>query len=507
MKRYISLAALFAVTLTLSAGCKKPGGGEASGANDKGAASAKGGDNAKPAADAATPVRVTTAKMQTVTRAVPVTGNIAALRTVALAPKITARILSVAGREGQTVKRGQVVVQQDTSDLQIQLQQSVANAEAASARLLQSQTQVRLQEAQSSAGVADAQQALNAAQAQLSLAKRPQRTQEVNVAQNAVAQAQANYDRAKADRERYESLVKEGAAAQITLDQYVTQEEVARAALNTAKQQQELARIGGREESVRNAQTAVRRAEAQLRLARANRQQNQVRRDEVVGAQAAVAQAQAQAAAVRQQIRDASIISPIDGVISARSTEPGSLASPTSAVLTIVALDSVYFEAQVPETDVSTLRQGFPVTVRADAFPNRTFTGKIARILPTANTSSRAFVVRVEIPNGGRLLRPGLYARGEVIAEQRQGIVIPKDALVSGGEQGGFAVFVAENGGKAVRRTIKVGIQTAETAEVTSGVRNGEQVIVAGQDGLRDGAPIRVQQSGDANAPQQAASL
>jgi HlyD family secretion protein len=487
------------LSLTLASGCnrgnEKKGGGQASSASSPGG---------QPAANAATPIRVLPAKRETVRRTVPVTGSLAALRTVQLAPKVSGRVISVIGREGQTVRRGQVVVLQDTADLRIQLQQARANYDAARARLLQAQTQVRLQEAQSNAGVVDAQQALKAAQTQLSLAKRPQRTQEVNVAENVVAQARANYERAKSDRERYESLVKEGASAQITLDQYVNQEKVAKAALDTAQQQQELAQIGGRSETIRNAESAVRRAEIQLRLARSNRQQNQVRRDEVAAAQATLAQNQAQIAAVQQQIRDASLVAPIDGIISERSTEPGSLAGPSSPVLTIVALDSVYFEAQVPETDVQSVRQGLPVSVRTDAYPNRTFAGRVARILPTANSTSRSVTVRVAIPNNTGLLRPGLFARGEVVAEERQGVVISKDALVSAGTEGGFAVFVAE-GNKAVRRPVQVGIQTSQTVEVRSGVKEGDQIVVAGQDALRDGATVRIQ-SGDDSAPANAAA-
>jgi HlyD family secretion protein len=504
--------ATLALTALVGAGCSRPGGeGEAAKGGEKAAAS-------QPAATTASPVRVATAKRETVTRAVPVTGSLAALQSVDLSPKLAARVVRVAGREGATIRAGEVAVQQDTSDFVVQLKQAQANLQAAQARLKQSQAslesaQVRLEQARtqaglqvttSDAGVRDAEQQVRSAQAQLELAKRPQRTQEIEVAENSVATAQANYDRAKSDRERYETLVKEGAAAQITLDQYVNQEKVAKANLDSAQKQLEIAREGGRTENVRNAETALARAQTQLRLAKANRAQVDVRRDDVKAAQAAVTQAEADIRAsratvaqneatvanARLQIANASIVSPISGIISERLTEPGQQAAPGGVVLRVVALNTVFFEAQVPETELAAVKPGQVVTVNVDSFPGREFEGKIARVYPTGNTASRSVLVRVEIDNSGTLLRPGLYARGRVVAEQREGVVVPKDALVTRGDK--TYVFVAANGGQASEREVRVGIRDTNTVEILSGVRAGEQVITAGQGVLKDGSPVQV---------------
>lgn len=514
-KRGIALA----VTLgfTLLAGCGPRGGEKAEGGagGEKAAGAAGPAGATQPAAVVATPVRVAPAREEVVTRTIPVTGSTSALQTVDLSAKIAARVVSVIGREGERVNKGQVVVQQDTTDLNAQLQQAQANLQAseanlrsAQARLAQTETQARLQVTTSSVGIRDAEQQVASAQEQLALAKRPQRTQEINVAENAVSLAQANYERATSDRQRYEALVKEGAAPQITLDQYVNQEKVAKAALDTAREQLQIAQTGGRAESVRQAEAAVRRAEAQLRLARANRQQIDVREDDIRAARAAVAQARAQVAQqqatvriARQAITDASLRSPINGVISERLTEPGQQAAPGAAVMRLISLDTVYFEAQVAETELNSVKVGQPVTVRLDAYPGRVFTGKVARINPTGSTSSRTFNVRVNIPNNAGALRPGLFARGEVVAEQRRGVVVPKDALVV--NEGQFSVFVAKAGGTAERREVEVGVQTPATAEIRRGVQPGEQVIVAGQNALKSGGRIDIK-TGSGQGAQQA---
>lgn len=480
------------------------------------------GAPAKPAAGAAkeappsTPVRTLPARRETVQDAIPVTGSIAATETVELAPRISARVVRFAGREGTPVRRGQVVVEQDTIDLQSQLRSAeaamrqgeagIASARASLqtslARLASSKTQKTLQSTTSDTAVNDAEQQLRSAQAQLELARRPQRTQEVAVAESAVAQAQANFDKAAQDKRRYAQLVSEGAAAQAQLDQYVTQERVAKAALDTALAQLDIARTGGREESVRQAESAVRRAEIGVRLAKSNTQQNRIREDDVRAAEAAVAQAragvaQAEAtlassraslAKARQDIANATLTSPIDGIISVRSAEIGQLIGPGAPALTIVTLDKVFFEAQVPETRIRQIRVGVPVEITVDALPDKTFRGRIARIYPSGSTASRTFTARVEIDNPGGALRPGMFARGSAIVLSREGVVVSKDAIVQT-EEGKTAVFVVRDG-RAERRLVTVGLGTAETVEIVSGVRDGESIVVAGQGGLRDGAPV-----------------
>jgi RND family efflux transporter, MFP subunit len=467
----------------------------------------------QPAARTASPVRVAAAAQRTVERTVSATGSLQALKAVDLAPKITARVLSVAGREGEAVRVGQVVVQQETADLERQVAQAQANVQSAQARLAQAETNARLQVTQSDTGVRNAEEQLRSARAQLELARRPQRSQEVAVAENAVAQAQAQYDRARVDRERYQQLLKEGAVAQSVFDQYETQEKVAQAALKSAQEQLSIAREGGRTESVRQAQSAVAQAEQQLRLARANRQQVNVRQDEVRAARAAVAQARAALGVAQQAVADAAVRSPINGVIAERMTEPGQLAAPGAPVLRLVDLSTVYFEAQVAETDLTAVRPGQPVVVRIDAFPGRTFAGKVQRVDPTGDTRSRTFVARIVVPNEGNTLKPGLYARGNVVAERKQSVVVPRDAILltnvdsnkpdpNAPAQG--RLFVVENGVARERKVI-LGLTTPDGLSVeVNGVDPNATVVVSGQRSLSDGDPVTIQQA--PSATQQTAS-
>lgn len=505
------MASALSITALTAAGCGKKEGGDT--AQKEGGGGKPGAAAPQNAANAPTPVRVVPAREETVTRSTPVTGSVAALQSVTLSPKVAGRIDTVAGREGEAVRAGQVVIQQDTDDYQQQLNQARANLQAARVRLTQAQTNYQLQLTQSQTNVKNAQAQLSAAEANLALAKNPQRSEEITKAQIAVQQAQANFDRAAADTKRYAFLVKEGAAAQATLDQYVTQEAVQKANLESAKQNLKIAQTGGRQESVLASQEQVRQARIGLQQARANVAQNQAKLDDVRAAQAAVGQNQALVNLALQQIAVTSIKSPINGLISDRTTEPGQQAAPGANLMTIVSLKTVYFEAQVPETSLNTVRQGSPVEVKVDAYPTRSFRGTVSRIFPTGSASSRTFNVRVDVPNSGNLLKPGMFARGNVIVERRRGTVIPKDALIAANSEGTtFQVFVAKNNGQAEQRPVKIGITTATTAEILSGVRPGDQVIIAGQDGLKNGSPIQIEGSNSKSdspvtPPQQAALL
>jgi HlyD family secretion protein len=530
-KNGMLLGTAVGVTLVfLSVGCSPKA------ENKDAAASGDGKAAVQSAANMVAPVDVVPAQTVTVTRTINVTGSLLARDSVSLTPKINnQRIVFVVGREGTIVHAGEVVVQQDTADLVHQLQQAQANLGAAQAnevaaqatvqsdavKVTQAQTNVNLQVTTAKVGIEDAQQQLQSAQANLYLTKRPQRDQEVAVAENNVKQAQANYDKAKTDSERYEQLVKEGAAAQSTLDQYVMQEKVTKASLDSAQQQLDIAKEGGRVEEIQASATQVTRSEGQLRQAKANEQQIQVREDDLRAARAQLAQAiasvkQAHAAVTQQQaavalakqaVEDASIRSPIDGIISARSSEPGQMAAPGNPVLSIVALSTVYFEAQIPETDVNHVQAGQNVPLKLDAFPGRTFIGTVAKLFPSGDMSSRIFNARVEIDNKKAELRPGMFARGAIVAEQRKAVTVPVEAILTdpigslNADEAKAALantrlYIVSNG-VAQARKVQPGLLTADGKRVeVNGVQDGEQVVVAGQHNLHDGSKVVIHQEG-----------
>lgn len=435
-------------------------------------------------------VRVGYARTGNMASVVDVSGDIKALKSAMLSAKIPGRVVSVPHREGDRVAAGAVVVRQDTSDLQAQVQQAEAGLLSARARLSQALTSEKLSSTQTESQIVQAQAALDAAKARLQMIKKGARSQEVASAENAVASAKANFENAKINLERMRDLYAQGALSKQRMDLVQMQYDVAVAQYDTAKQQLSLVKAGAREEEIETAQKQVEQAEEALRIAKANRAQKALREEDVKSAKAGVAQAEAALAYARQQLANAYIRTPIAGTVSKRLTEPGQMASPGVPLVEVVALDTIYFEATVSEIDIDKIKTGQPVEVTVDALPGRKFKGLVQKILPTADEKSRHFTVRIEVLNRTGDLRPGMFARGSIeIARHEDTVVIPKDAIISNGR--GRAVYIVVDS-KAVLAPVTIGFDTREEAEALSGVSAGDALVVVGQDKLSDGVKANV---------------
>lgn len=485
-------------------------------------------------AETGIPVRTSPVSREDVVQTVEVTGSLAALDTVMLSPKVPGKVAYVAVRPGDPVSAGQVVVKLDDTDAvngvrqaESSLSQALTNVrtaessvqvakaglEQAEARQRQAETALRVQETQSSTSIEQAKAALDSAKARLDMLKKGAREQEKLSAQSAVAQAKANLNNAQSSLRRMQQLFREGAISESQLEQAQAQYEVAKAAYDAAVQQASLVHEGPRTEEIRAAEAAVAQAEEGLRMARAAAAQDEVRREDVRNARAAVVQAratllqaqdsvsrardavrQARAALAiaRETLKNMSVTSPVNGWVARRFTEPGQMANVGTPLLEVVDLRTVYFEASVSEMEIGRIKVGQPVMVRVDAYPSETFRGTVFRIYPAASTAGRNFGVRITIPNPGLRLRPGMFARGKVEVLRRRGAltVASEAVLVRNGSQ---VVFVAQ-GSTAKMVRVTTGAVTDGSVEVLepAKIREGDRVITTGQHEVQDGSKIVV---------------
>ncbi len=451
------------------------------------------GKRAKPKAAAVNngiSVQVAYAHTGSMASTVEVSGSIKALKSVQLSAKMSGRVAAVPYRENDSVGAGAVVVQQDTSDLRAQYQQAEAGLQSAKARLSQASTSAGLSDTQVEAQIAQAQAGLESARANLRMIKAGARIQELASAQNAVASAKANFENSKVNLQRMRDMFSQGAQSKQQMDLTQMQYDVAAAQYDTSKQQLSLVRAGARAEQVEAADKQVRQAEEALNIAKSNRGQKSLRFEDIKAARAGVAQAAASLTYARQQLENASIRTPIAGTVSQRLTEPGQMASPGVSLVSVVALNTVYFEATVSEMDVHKVKLGQSVQVGVDALPDRKFAGTVLKILPTANTSNRQFTVWIAISNRTGDLKPGMFARGSIEVARHQNIcIIPKDALIANGD--GQSVFTVLDS-QAKLRTVRLGFQTRDDVEVLSGITSGDEIAVVGQDKLSDGVKVTV---------------
>ena len=208
-------------------------------------------------------------------------------------------------------------------------------------------------------------------------------------------------------------------------------------------------------------------------------------------AEAELAAARAQAAATGEQASRTIIRSPINGAVSDRAVEQGEPVAVGDPVVTVVNTSRLELSGQVPVEQAGGVRVGQPVQFTLDAHPGRTFNGTVARVDPRADPSTRQVGVYVQLPNPGDAIIAGQFARGRVLGEAQQALVLPQAAIrTAGGEQ---YVLAIENG-RVVRRVVTLGARDAAQGivEILSGIDAGTQVLAVPNAQIAEGTAVTV---------------
>ena len=216
----------------------------------------------------------------------------------------------------------------------------------------------------------------------------------------------------------------------------------------------------------------------------------------LTAARGQLATARAQLANVNKQLDKASVQAPFDGVVSLRSVNAGDVVSPGTALYTVVDPGSMQLEASVPADALSEVRVGMPVDFAVNGYPNRHFTGRITRVNPTADPTTRQVKILASIPNAGNTLVGGLYAEGRVSSESHVAPMVPLTAV---DERGLRPTVMRLKNGKIEKTEVGLGIrdQAAETVEITSGLAAGDTVLLGAARGISPGTPVRVSAPSD----------
>ena len=209
-------------------------------------------------------------------------------------------------------------------------------------------------------------------------------------------------------------------------------------------------------------------------------------------ARANVKSASALVELARIALNDSVIRAPIGGIISKRHVQAGDKVAPDMPVYTIVGLQELTLEAQVPTTDIPRVKVGQEVSFQVDGFAKREFSGKVARINPTTEAGSRAMLVYVSVGNSDGALRGGMFAKGSITTEKgREAPVVPLAALR---EEAGQQVVYAVANGVVVAQPVKLGLRSDDegVVEVSAGLDPGALVLVAKLEGIKPGAKVKL---------------
>lgn len=372
-------------------------------------------------------VEVTTAPA--ITRELPrffeATGSLAGDQQTDVAPSIAGKVVAVGVDLGSYVKRGQMIVRLDDVDSKLRVTQAQAQVEQAKAALRQAEEKVGLRAGQ---------------------AFDPNRVPEVANARVALELAEKNLRRS-------EKLIESGDVSRSSYDQQKAQrdqlKEVYEAALSLARQNY-----------------------AAVMTARAN-----------------VANAESQLGLARRSLSYALVFSPIDGYVAERNADLGEYVSPTTKVATVVRTNPLRIRIDIPEQAISAVTVGQSVSVTTSAWPDKNFSGRIARISPNVTASSRTLSVEADIENSEGALKPGQFATVRILQSRAEpATLIPARAVRT--ESGVSRVFVIKDG-RAEQRLVQVGQSDSDLVEVKSGVGAGEQVATSNVEQLSDGIVVR----------------
>ena len=497
-------------------------------------------------------VEVIAARRGDIERTFTFTGTLEAKNKAGVVAKIGGKVNRVYVQEGDFVRSGQLLVGLERADLLAQRDQARAAIQAAEARLKQAQTGETLQSAQTDTDIENAEAAVAAAEAQreqartnlelsisqtdLSAEQAQQqleqararlqaletgaRHQEIEIARQRVEQAKANLETAEANLERARKLLAAGAISQQQFDATQLQFDTALSQYETAEQQLDMTEEGPRSEEIQIAQAqvnqvqsavalaqanrnqvqireqqlkaageAVRQAQANLRLAHASTARNQVSQQETEAARSALSQTRANLKYLNAQISYTYVRSPISGYVVKRSVEPGEAAIPGVSLINIVDNRKLHLRSSIAEGRINKVSVGQPVTIQIDLLPDAEFTGTIQDIIPAADPQSRTFEVKVEVPNSQGLLMAGTFARATVVVQRQAGVVVvPRDTVLED-EEGEYGLIVED--GVVQRQAVVTGLNNETDVAIIDGLSEGTKIIARGQTQVNVGDRVK----------------
>jgi RND family efflux transporter MFP subunit len=185
------------------------------------------------------------------------------------------------------------------------------------------------------------------------------------------------------------------------------------------------------------------------------------------------------------RLADAEVRAPIDGVVLVRMVEPGELVPPNGPLFKLGDVQKLVLECAVDESDIGRISVGKKAAVSLYAFPKQVFRGEVFEVLPDADRVKKSFVVKVRLLDAPPNMRSGMSAEVNIIVGQHDGALLaPAEAI-----DGSNAVWVLR-GDRVQKQALEVGVRDMLRVEITGGLNEGDQVVVAGMDALVAGARV-----------------
>jgi len=387
-------------------------------------------------------VSVTQATIEQIPTYFEATGNLVSDESTDVAPAVAGKIVEVNFDVGSFVAKGSVLVRLDARDAQIRLDQTRDQLEQA--RKLHEQGIANLRQTQARLGVKD--------------------NEVFNIETfSQVRSARANLELAEKELARVQHLFDTGDVSRSTFDQ----RRASRDAL-----------LGTLDEARSNAAVAVKAIDAARAAAES--------------ARAGIATAETQVESAQKALNDTNILAPISGYVSERVADPGEYISPSAPntkIATIVRTSPLRLRIDVPEQSIGKVARGQNISLQTSAYPDRSFAGRVVRILPSLNATARTLTVEADVPNSDGLLKPGQFATVRITqSKPENAVMVPAVAVRAEGDTN--KIFVIKDG-VAHERIVQTGLLESDMIQIKNGVSEGEVIATTGLDSLYDGVQVR----------------
>jgi len=187
----------------------------------------------------------------------------------------------------------------------------------------------------------------------------------------------------------------------------------------------------------------------------------------------------------------APVESPLTGIVGRMYVDIGTSVSTSTPIALVLDMDQMVIELNIPEKYLPQIRVGEEAKILVDAYPEQEFTGKITELSPVLDLETRSAPIEITIDNSEGKLRSGMFAKVRlVVQEKKAAIAIIKEAILGTADRS-FCFTVVDN--KAVLKNIRTGLRQNALVEVISGLSDGDEVVVMGQQKLSAGSPVIVE--------------
>ena len=301
----------------------------------------------------------------------------------------------------------------------------------------------------------------------------------------AAIEAEAQADEAQANAAQIEARLALG-TGEFTVDR-VPEVAAARATADLAQSDFERAQMLMERQLVSRAEFDQKRTQAE-----AARRQYDVARNSAQQQYQALLGARARVALARKALADTVVRAPFDGVVAERLVSVGDYVVKGTKVATVMRTTPLRIELTVPQSDVAAVAVGREVEFTVDAYPDRSFTGRVRFVSPAVRADSRSLVVEAVVANENGELKPGLFATARIEKPERTpAVLLPRTAVGTVADV--FRIYVID-GGRASVRLVTLGQTVGDQVEITSGIKPGELVAISSIERLSDGSAVTATQ-------------